>query len=58
VANGFGIQITLSVAAIALAATIIAKKHYSSTIPDDLDFTPVSDHWPLPPHQSSIDPSQ
>jgi len=57
VANGFGIQIALSVASIALAATIIAKKRYSSTLLDDLDFTPVSDHWPLPP-QSSIDPSQ
>ena len=58
VANGFGIQITLSIASIALVATIIAKKRYSSTLLDDLDFTPVSDHWPLPPPQSSIDPSQ
>jgi MFS family permease len=57
VANAFGIQITLSVASLALAATIIAKKRYSSTLLDDLDFTPVSDHWSLPP-QSSIDPSQ
>ena len=57
VANVFGIQITLSVASLALAATIIAKKRYSSTLLDDLDFTPVSDHWSLPP-QSSIDPSQ
>lgn len=57
VANGFSIQIALSVASIALAATIIAKKRYNSTLLDDLDFTPVSDHWPLPPH-SSIDPSQ
>ncbi|MGH9999932.1 MAG: MFS transporter [Nitrososphaeraceae archaeon] len=56
-ANVFGIQITLSVASLALAATIIAKKRYSSTLLDDLDFTPVSDHWSLPP-QSSIDPSQ
>jgi len=57
VANVFGIQITLSVSSLALAATIIAKKRYSSTLLDDLDFTPVSDHWSLPP-QSSIDPSQ
>jgi MFS family permease len=57
VANVFGIQITLSVASLALAATIIAKKRYSSTLLDDLDFTPVSDHWSLPP-QSSIDASQ
>ncbi len=57
VANVFGIQITLSVASLALAATIIAKKRYSSTLLNDLDFTPVSDHWSLPP-QSSIDPSQ
>ena len=57
VANGFGIQITLSVTAIALALTIIANKRYSSSLLDDLDFTPVSDHWPLPP-QSLIDPSQ
>jgi len=53
----FSIQITLSVASLALAATIIAKKRYSSTLLDDLDFIPVSDHWSLPP-QSSIDPSQ
>ena len=57
VANVFGIQITLSVASLALAATIIAKKRFSSTLLNDLDFTPVSDHWSLPP-QSSIDPSQ
>jgi MFS family permease len=56
-ANVFGIQITLSVSSLALAATIIAKKRYSSTLLDDLDFTPVSDHWSLPP-QSSIDHSQ
>jgi hypothetical protein len=57
VANIFGIPITLSVASLALAATIIARKRYSSTLLDDLDFTPVSDHWSLPP-QSLIDPSQ
>jgi MFS family permease len=57
VANTFGIPITLSVASLALAATIIARKGYSSTLLDDLDFTPASDHWSLPP-QSSIDPSQ
>ena len=57
VANIFGIPITLSVASLALAVTIIARKRYSSTLLDDLDFTPVSDHWSLPP-QSLIDPSQ
>src|SRR5215217_658876 len=57
VANIFGIPITLSVASLALAATIIARTRYSSTLLDDLDFTPVSDHWSLPP-QSLIDPSQ
>ena len=48
VANLFGISITLSVASLALGATIIAKKRYSSTLLDDLDFTPASDHWSLP----------
>lgn len=56
-ANALGIPFTLSVASLALAATIIARKGYSSTLLDDLDFTPVSDHWSLP-HQYSIDPSQ
>ena len=32
VANVFGIQITLSVASLALAATIIAKKRFSRTL--------------------------
>jgi MFS family permease len=57
VANVFGIPITLLVASLALGASIIAKKRYSSTLLDDLDFTPASDHWSLPP-QSSVDPSQ
>ena len=57
VANTFGIPITLSVVSLALAATIIARKGYNSRLLDDLDFTPASDHWSLPP-QSSIDPSQ
>ena len=57
VANTFGIPVTFLVASLALAATIIARKPYSSKLLDDLDFTPVSDHWSLPP-QSSIDPSQ
>jgi MFS family permease len=57
VANVFDIPITLLIASLALAATIIAKKRYSSTLLDDLDFTPASDHWSLPP-QSLIDPSQ
>jgi MFS family permease len=55
-ANTMGIPITLSVASIALAATIIARKRYSTTLVDDLDFTPAgSDHWSLPP-QLSVDP--
>ena len=57
VANTFGIPVTLLVASLALAATIIARKPYSSKLLDDLDFTPASDHWSLPP-QSSIDPKQ
>jgi len=57
IANVFGIPFTLLVASLALGATIIAKKRYSSTLLDDLDFTPASDHWSLPP-QSSVDPSQ
>ena len=56
IANTIGIPITLSVASIALAATIIARKRYSTTLVDDLDFTPAgSDHWSLPP-QLSVDP--
>ena len=57
VANTFGIPVTLLVASLALVATIIARKPYSSKLLDDLDFTPASDHWSLPP-QSSIDPKQ
>ena len=57
VTNVFGIQIALTAASLALAATMVANKRYSSTLLDDLDFTPVSDHWSLPP-QSSLDPSQ
>jgi MFS family permease len=57
VANTFGIPITLSVASLAVGATIIARKRYSTTLLDDLDFTPASDHWSIPP-QISIDPSQ
>ena len=57
VANTFGIPVTLLVASLALAATIIARKPYSSKLLDDLDFTPASDHWSLPP-QSFIDPKQ
>jgi MFS family permease len=57
VANTFGIPHTLLVASLTLGATIIAKKRYSSTLLEDLDFTPASDHWSLPP-QSLVDPSQ
>ena len=49
VANIFGIQITLSIAAVVLAITIIARKRYSTTLVDDLDFTPAgNDYWSLP----------
>ena len=48
IANTFGIPFTLSIASLALGATIIAKKRYSTTLLDDLDFTPASDHWSLP----------
>jgi predicted MFS family arabinose efflux permease len=57
IANTFGIPVTLSIASLALAATIIARKHYSITLLDDLDFTPASDHWSLPP-ELSVDLSQ
>ena len=57
VANLFGISITLSVTSLALGATIIAKKRYSSNLLDDLDFTPASDHWSLPALYS-VDDSQ
>jgi MFS family permease len=57
IANTFGIPDTLLVASLTLGATIIAKKRYSSTLLEDLDFTPASDHWSLPP-QSLVDPSQ
>jgi hypothetical protein len=57
IANTIGIPITLSVASLALAATIITRKRYSTTVVDDLDMTPAgSDYWPLPPHLS-IDPA-
>ena len=57
VANSFGIPDTLLVASLTLGATIIVKKRFSSTLLEDLDFTPASDHWSLPP-QSLVDPSQ
>jgi len=56
-ANTFGIQITLSVASLALGVSILAKKRYNTTLLDDLDFTPASDHWSLPP-ELLIDPPQ
>src|SRR5918994_1857251 len=54
IANTFGIPITLSVASLALGVTILAKKRYNTTLLDELDFTPASDHWSLPP-EISID---
>ncbi|MFZ0513897.1 MAG: MFS transporter, partial [Candidatus Nitrosopolaris sp.] len=57
-ANIFGIPLTLSVASLALAATIIARKYYSTTLVSELDFTPASsDHWSLPP-QLLVEPAQ
>ena len=56
-ANTFGIPITLSVASLALGATIIARKRYSTTLLNDLDFTPASDHWSLPT-ELLVDPPQ
>lgn len=56
-ANVFGIPITLLVSSFTLAATILSRKRYSSSLLDDLDFTPINDHWSLPP-QTLIDPSQ
>ena len=57
IANIFGISLTLLVSSLSLGATIIARKRYSSNLLDDLDFTPASDHWFLPP-QSSVISSQ
>jgi Transmembrane secretion effector len=57
IANIFGISITLLVSSLALGTTIITSKRYSSSLLDDLDFTPASDHWSLP-SQSLVDPSQ
>ena len=55
IANTIGIPITLSMASLALAATIITRKRYKTTVVDDLDFTPAgSDYWSLP-QQLSID---
>ena len=54
IANIFGISITLLVSSLSLGATIIARKRYSSNLLDDLDFTPASDHWSLPPQSSVI----
>jgi len=53
IANTIGIPITLSVASLALAATIVTRKRYSTTVVDDLDFKPAGgDHWSLPPQLS------
>ncbi|MGN6822752.1 MAG: MFS transporter [Candidatus Nitrosocosmicus sp.] len=57
IANTFGISNTLLVSSLSLGATIFARKWYNSSLLDDLDFTPASDHWSLPP-QSSVNPSQ
>ncbi|MDQ6667429.1 MAG: MFS transporter [Thermoproteota archaeon] len=53
-----GIPLTLSIDSIALGATIVARKYYSTTLVSDLDFTPASsDHWSLPPHLL-VEPAQ
>jgi MFS family permease len=57
IGNIFGISITLLVSSLALGANIVASKRYNSSLLDDLDFTPASDHWSLP-SQSLVDPSQ
>jgi MFS family permease len=57
IANSFGIPVTLSIASLALGATIIARKRYSTTLLNDLDFTPASDHWSLPT-ELLVDPPQ
>src|SRR5919112_3942664 len=57
IANIFGISITLLASSLALGTTIVTSKRYNSSLLDDLDFTPASDHWSLP-SQSLIDPSQ
>jgi len=57
IANSFGIPVTLSIASLALGVTIIARKRYSTTLLDDLDFTPASDHWSLPT-ELAVDPPQ
>jgi MFS family permease len=55
-ATSIGIPLTFTIASLALATTIIARKRYSTALVDDLDFTPAgSDHWSLPP-QLSVDP--
>ncbi len=52
IANTIGIPITLSVASLALAATILTRKRYSTTVVDDLDFAPAgSDYWSLHTNQ-------
>lgn len=57
IASIFGIQITLLLSSFALGATIITSKRYNSRLLDDLDFTPASDHWSIPP-QVSVNSSQ
>ena len=49
-AFALGIPITLSVSSVALAATIMVRKRYGTTLLNDLNFTPAgSDYWSLPP---------
>jgi MFS family permease len=58
-ANMIGIPVTLSIASLALASTIlIVRKYYSTTMMSALDFTPAStDHWSLPTHLS-VEPTR
>ncbi len=44
-------SVTLSISSLALGATIVARKYYSTTLVSNIDFTTASsDEWSLPPH--------
>lgn len=55
VASFFGIPMTLSLASIALATSILARKWYKTAAVNDLDLTP-SMHWPLPQGADDLNP--
>ena len=56
IANTIWIPITLSMASLALAATIITRKRYRTTVVDNLDFTPAGTDYSSLPQQLSIEP--